>query len=100
MYRRSFLAVTSLSLLAGAAGVARADGAIRLDAATIKAALRTTTIEEAGFVDRVVASVDAGTLPASLVDSTLQWARRKPRHKFQYFKRALIERAARQGITI
>jgi len=100
MYRRSFLAVTSASLLAGVAGMARADEAIRLDAATIKAVLRTATIEEGGFVNRVVALVDQGKLPASLVDSTLQWARRKPRHKFQFFKRALIERAARLGITI
>jgi len=100
MRRRFFLAVSSLSLLGGVAVLAEAGTSGRLDAATIKAALRTATAEENGFVDRVVALVDNGTLPRSLVESTLLWARTKPRHRFQYFKRGLIERAARQGITI
>jgi len=100
MRRRSFLAATSLWLLGSLAALADAGTSGRLDAATIKAALRTTTTEEKGFVDRVVALVDSGTLPRSLVDGTLLWARKKSRNRFQYFKRALIERAARQGITI
>jgi hypothetical protein len=76
-------------------------GSTRLDAATMKAALRTDTIEEGGFIDYVLDKVKKGTLPADLVDSTFQWARKKPyKHRFQYFKQALIVRAAAIGITI
>jgi hypothetical protein len=100
MRRRVFLAVSTLLLLESIAVLAGAGTSGRLDAAAIRAALRTSTAEENGFVDRVVGLVNNGTLPRSLVESTLLWARTKPRHRFQYFKRALIERAARQGITI
>lgn len=72
----------------------------QLDAAQIKAGLRTAAPEEEGFVERVVGMVNKGTLPLSLVDSTFEWARKKPVNKFQYFKRALIVRAARIGISI
>ncbi len=73
----------------------------RLDAATMKAALHTTTIEEGGFIDRVITMVNKGQLPADLVDSTFEWARKKPyKHRFQYFKQALIVRAASIGIRI
>ena len=72
----------------------------KLDAATIKAGLHTTAIEEQGFVDRVVALMDEGTLPQSLVHGTFFWARKKPRHKFQYFKFAMIVRASRIGVRL
>lgn len=101
MDRRSFLTMASVPVLAAAmTDPAGAASATRLDAATIKAALRTTTVEEQGFVDRVVALTNEGTLPADLVDSTLQWARKKPKHRFQYFKQALIVRAAKLGIDL
>jgi hypothetical protein len=48
----------------------------------------------------VLLMVDRGILPADLVDSTFQWARRKRRHRFQYFKYGLIYRADRLGIKI
>lgn len=73
----------------------------RLDAATMKAALRTTAVEEEGFIDYVLTKVNKGLLPADLVDSTFQWARKKPyKHRFQYFKQALIVRANNIGIKI
>ncbi len=72
----------------------------RLNAAQIKAALRTETPEENGFVDRVVGLAQAGTLPPQLVESTFQWARKKPNFRFQYFKRGMIVRAARLGISL
>ncbi len=76
-------------------------GSTRLDADTMKAALRTNTTEEGGFIDNLIIRVNKGTLPADLVDSTFQWARKKPyKHRFQYFKQALIVRAAAIGITI
>ncbi len=72
----------------------------RLDAATIKAGLRTTTTEEKGFVDRVLLLVDQKTLPQSMVHSTYFWAKKKPRHKFQYFRFAMIVRASRIGVRL
>jgi hypothetical protein len=72
----------------------------KLDAATIKAGLRTTSIEEEGFVDRVLTLMDEGTLPQSMVHGTFFWATKKPRHKFQYFKFAMIVRASRIGVRL
>jgi hypothetical protein len=71
-----------------------------LDASVMKAALRTATPEEDGFIDRVLALVDRGTLPLDLVESTFLWARKRPQRKFQYFKWALTYRAQQQGINI
>ncbi len=71
-----------------------------LNAETIKAGLRTTTVEEKGFVDRVVGLAESGTLPPQLVESTFQWARKKPYFRFQYFKRGLIARASKLGISL
>jgi hypothetical protein len=71
-----------------------------LDADVMRAALHTATPEEDGFIDRVLARVDKGTLPLDMVESTFLWARRKTRHKFQYFKAGLILRAQAAGINI
>ena len=101
MYRRCFIAMTSISFLATAFGgsAAAAEGT-RLSAATIKAALRTATPEEGGFVERVINLTKEGVLPPDLVDSTFQWARKKPGHRFQFFKRGLTVRAAKLGIAL
>lgn len=74
--------------------------AVKLSAQELKVGLRTVTPDDDAFVDRVVTMVDEGRLSVSLVDSTFQWARKKGQNQFQYFKRALILRAAKQGITI
>ncbi|NUQ62710.1 MAG: hypothetical protein HUU20_09485 [Pirellulales bacterium] len=71
-----------------------------LDREAIKVGLHTATPEEDGFIDRVVGLAEQGKLPAKLVDSTFQWARQKPKNRFQYFKRALILRARRIGIEL
>jgi hypothetical protein len=72
-----------------------------LDAAKIKAGLRTANPEEHGFIERVVDLAKRGKIPPSLVESTFQWARKRPfQHRFQYFKQALIERAKKEGIRI
>jgi hypothetical protein len=72
----------------------------RIDAAIIKAGLRTAEPEDQGFVERVMANVDRGEVPRDLVESTFLWARQKDSdRKFQYFKHALVERARRMGIT-
>jgi hypothetical protein len=98
MLRISWL-ITLVLILLYVAWPGRVFGA-KLDAATIKAGLRTTATEEQGFVDRVMTMVDQGKLPRSMVDSTFDWARKKPQHKFQFFKRALVVRAARQNIEV
>ncbi len=101
MYRRCFITMSSVSFLATAlAGPGQAAQATRLSAATIKAGLRTETIEEGGFIERVVNLTREGVLPADLVDSTFQWARKKPKHRFQFFKRGLTVRAAALGIRL
>ena len=102
MFRKPLALIVLLALLAVSA-VCRAQTPVpapRLDAKTMKAALRTATVEEDGFVDGVVSLVNAGKLPQSLVTSTFIWARRKPRWKFQYFRMGLIIRARWRGIKL
>jgi len=81
------------------AGTARGDDFV-LDADQIKAALHTATEEEGGFITRAVAMVQAGKLPREMFTTCFIWARKKPHHQFQYFKQALIVRAAGIGITV
>jgi hypothetical protein len=95
---RLFICITALLGLL-AAGVARGDD-LALDPDQIKAALHTATEEEQGFIDRTVKMVTAGKLPRDLFTSSFIWARKKPRHKFQYFKQALTARAAAIGINL
>ena len=104
MSRFSFLRAISPAILVGLivvmgfASIAVAGSS--LDPAEIKAVLRTTAEEEGGFIDRTIRMVDHGQLPRDIFDSCFIWARKKPKHKFQYFKRALIARAADAGITV
>ena len=79
-----------------------AEAASRLDAGTIQAGLRTADEDEVAYIRFVVALVDQGRLSRRLVESTFQWARRKPvfQKRFQYFKLALITLAARQGVQL
>lgn len=71
-----------------------------LEVEKIKAALRTATQEEDGFIQYVSDLVVRDVLPRKLVESTFLWAKAKPDHRFQYFKRGLKVRAARQGIRL
>jgi hypothetical protein len=73
---------------------------VNLDAPTMKAALRTATPEEQGFIERVVRLMNKGKLPRALVETTFDWARRKNVHRFQYFKQALIVQAAKLGLSL
>jgi hypothetical protein len=70
------------------------------DADAMKAALRTATPEEDGFIERVLTLVKKKALPEDLVESTFIWAKKKMNNKFQYFKRGLILRAGQQGISL
>jgi hypothetical protein len=71
-----------------------------LDPDVMKIVLHTSTAQEGGFIEYVVARVDKGTLPLDLVQSTFLWARKKPRKKFFYFQQSLILRAADRGIKL
>jgi hypothetical protein len=100
MSRKSLSIVLLVLLLAVGATRGAARAATDLDAPTIKAALQTVDKEEQGFVERAVAQVAAGTLPRKTLETAFLWAKRKPSNKFQYFRRALILLAARQGIIV
>jgi len=111
MWRKSLLLMALLALLA-VRGTQTAQAATRTnlssvptfgrcpDTETMKAALKTATPEEDGFIQHVVDRVDAGKLPEDLVVSTFLWARKKPRRQFQYFKVGLIIRARWLGISL
>ena len=71
-----------------------------LDPNVMKIVLHTSTDQEGGFIEYVVARVDKGTLPLDLVQSTFLWARKKSHKKFFYFKQGLILRAQAQGIKL
>jgi hypothetical protein len=85
-------------LTAGWGRSAQAD--THLTADQMRVALRTATVQEDGFIDRVLAAVEKGILPEDLVNSTFFWARKRPKHNFMYFKFGLMLRAADLGITI
>jgi hypothetical protein len=91
--------ISVLSLLAFVR-VQTARAELNLTADQMKAALRTANVEEEGFIEKVLFLVKRGTLPEDLVESTFLWARKKPKHKFQYFKYALKLRAADRGIPL
>jgi len=103
MHRRSFL---RLAILAGGGMVAigrfpqSAQAADWLNAELLKAALHTATPEEDGFIEYVVGLVEQGKLPAQIVQSAYLWAQKRPKYRFQYFKRAVIYLAAQKGIQI
>lgn len=98
MHRTCLSVVLVVAVLA--AVCCRTAEASSLDAETMKVALHTATPEEGGFIDYVLDLVDRGTLPVDLVESTFLWAKKKPRNKFQYFKRGLILRAKKRGIDL
>ena len=83
----SFVALVVLSTAAAHAATTE------LDADKIKASLQTSYLEEDGFVDRALELVEEGKLSAATVYSTFIWARGRSVHKFQHFKRGLLERA-------
>lgn len=102
MCKIRIVCIVLLSLLAfGRISAAALADQTRFDVATYKAGLRTTSIEDNGFIEHTLFLVGQGLVPADMFDSTFQWARKKPyKHRFQYFKQALIVRADRIGIHI
>lgn len=62
--------------------------------------LRARLPSEFAFIAKVVSLVNEGELPLKLVDRTFLWARKKPKNRVQYFKRALRILAARIGVDV
>jgi hypothetical protein len=62
--------------------------------------LRARIPSEVAFVDEVVARVNSGDLPLSMVQGTFLWARKKPRYQMPYFQQALTARAKEIGIKL
>ena len=52
---------------------------------------------EFDYIKQVVALVDQGLLPKTLVDTTFVWAYKKPTRRLQYFQFALQARANQLG---
>ncbi len=99
--RRAAGGIAAFVLAAIVAEPQHAQAATRkLDANTLKVALRVGRPQDKKFIDRVVAMMSAGTLPRSIVEKSFVWARKKKKHKFEYFKRSLILLAARKGIVV
>lgn len=72
-----------------------------LDVDVVKAALYTSTPVDGGFIENVVAKVNAGKLPLDLFQSTFLWAKKKPpERRFFYFRQAMTLRAKQQGIDL
>jgi hypothetical protein len=94
------LSVVFLVTLLAMAAWSRADSTGVLDASVMKIALHTSTEQEDGFIEHVIAQVNKGALPLDLVQSTFLWAKKKPNRKFFYFKQGLILRAADRGIKV
>jgi hypothetical protein len=72
----------------------------KLDPEALKAALRTTTIEENNYISFLVTLVEQERLPRVMFDAAFRWARNKTYRQFQFFKRAVIAEAERGGISL
>ena len=99
MSRRS-LAVSILLATLAAAWAPSARAASPLTADVMIVALRPELPGDRNYLTYVAALLDQGQLPRHLVESTFLWAREKPRHKYRYFKHALIVRADAVGIDL
>ena len=107
MFRVRFLVIFSLALIffGGALNTDRAAAVVvaePLDVDTIAVELKTVDPQEVDYLRYIVTLVEQKRLSRKLFDSTFQWARTMSarRRPFQYFKRALITLASRQGVTL
>jgi hypothetical protein len=102
--------VVLLALTAGLAiSLSAADNSTAVNGLSPLAVDLTTQLEkglyarrpsEFASVAKVVALVESGALPRSMVDSSFLWARKKPSKRLQYFQFALTEQARKAGIPI
>lgn len=71
-----------------------------LDAEKIRAALKTSEIEEGNYISFLVTLVNQSRLPRVVFDTSYRWVQRKGYLRFQFFKRAVIAQADRAGISL
>jgi hypothetical protein len=67
---------------------------------TLEKGLRARRPSEFEFIAVVVARVEDGTLPLSVVKSTFGWSRKKIRYPMVYFEQAMRVRAKRLGVEL
>ena len=82
------------------AGECSAQTQEKLDPEALKAALRTTTIEDNNYISFLVTLVDQGRLPRVMFDTAFRWARNKTYRQYQFFKWAVIAEAERAGNSL
>lgn len=101
MNRRRFVAMicggTGWAALSSRRLWAATDG---LDPEVLKSSLRTATPEENGFIEYVVGLARAGRISPKTVQAAYLFAKTKPKHRFQYFKFAVIRLAAQEGVRL
>ena len=85
--------------LPGAADAPIAPGGPDLQT-TLEKGLKARRPVEFDFIDSVVQKVDAGTLPASIVQTSFLWARKKRPYPFPYFRQSLRIQAQQMGIDL
>jgi len=101
MYRRIAFVILILVVVVVARKHNLAQAAAeRLDTDTIKQTLKVPEIENAGFVERVVALMNEGKLSRKNVTIAFIKARQRNKNRFQYFKHAMIELAHREGVKL
>ncbi len=99
-YRLHLSVFAAVALVLGLSTDGLANDRGRLDAEAMKTALRTDRVEEDDFITYVVRLTRLGILPRDTVEAAFLWARRKAVHRFQYFREAVIHRAAEEGIRL
>ena len=100
MSRRFFIVIAMLVVVLAAKVHNQAQAAERLDVQTIKWALRVSEEENHGFVENVVYLMEKGRISRKIVTIAFIKARKRVKHKFQYFKFAMINLAAREGVKL
>ncbi len=99
MAARLFLAGVILTG-AGLAWIGSARAQEPLDPEAIRAALKTTEIEEDNYISFLVTLVNQSRLPRVMFDTSYRWVQRKGYLRFQFFKRAVIAQADQAGIVL
>lgn len=100
MARGVYLTLALLVVVLAAKTPSAARAADRLDVPTIKQALQVTEQENQGFIERVVCLMNQHRLSRESVTIAFAKARKRVKHKFQYFKFAMIELADREGVRL
>jgi hypothetical protein len=99
MFRPIWASAALLAMLAAVATPAVAASPLTVD--VLRAELRTANPDEEAFLTYVATLLEQNRLPREMVESVFQWARRKPALKrAEYFRQAMINRAAEFGITL